>query len=62
MSATVDQTLEELRDLLDSLDGITTSLCSPARSVVGDDLSSIYGDLENAIFNMECAFDLEAAV
>lgn len=62
MSATVDQTLEELRDLLDSLDGIVTSLCFAARSVVGDDLSSIYGDLENAIFNMECAFDPEAAV
>lgn len=62
MSATVDQTLEELRDLLDSLDGITTSLCSPARSVVGEDLASIYGDLENAIFNMECAFDRAAAV
>jgi len=62
MSATTDQTLEDLRDLLDHLDGIVTSLCFPARSVVGDDLSSIYGDLENAIFNMECAFDPEAAV
>lgn len=60
MSTTPDQTLEELRELLDTLDGITTSLGGAARAVVGDDLSSIYGDLENAIFNMECAFDLEA--
>lgn len=62
MSTTPDQTLEELRELLDTLDGITTSLCFPARSVVGDDLLSVYGDLENAIFNMECAFDREVAV
>ena len=60
MSATTDQTLEDLRDLLDRLDGIVTSLCFPARSVVGDDLSSIYGDLENAIFDLECAVESEA--
>ena len=60
MSATVDQTLEELRELLHTLDGIEDRLSSSARAVVGGDLSSIYGDLENAIFNMERAFDLEA--
>ena len=60
MSATPDQTLEELRELLHTLAGIEERLNSSARAVVGDDLSSIYGDLENAIFNLECAFDLEA--
>nr|DAP83116.1 MAG TPA: hypothetical protein [Caudoviricetes sp.] len=60
MSATADQTLEELRELLHTIDGIEERLGSAARSVVGDDLSSIYGDLENAIFKMECAFYLEA--
>lgn len=60
MSATADQTLEELRELLHTLDGIEGRLCPAVRAVVGGDLSSIYGDLENAIFNMECAFDLEA--
>ena len=58
MSATADQSLEELRELLNTLDGIEDRLSSSARAVVGADLSSIYGDLENAIFNMECAFDL----
>lgn len=60
MSATADQTLEELRELLHTLDGIEDRLSSSARAVIGGDLSSIYGDLENVIFNMECAFDLEA--
>ena len=60
MSATADQTLEELRDLLNTLDRITESLGVAARSIVGDDLLTMYGDLDNAIFNMECAFDLEA--
>lgn len=58
MSATADQSLEELRELLHRLDGIEERLSSSVRAVVGGDLSSIYGDLENAIFNMECAFDL----
>lgn len=60
MSTTPDQTLEELRELLDTLDGINGRMNASVRAVVGDDLSSIYGDLENAIFNMECVFDLEA--
>lgn len=60
MSTTPDQTLEELRELLDTLDGIHGRLNASVRAVISDDLSSIYGDLENAIFNMECAFDLEA--
>lgn len=60
MSATTDQSLEELRELLHRLDGIEDRLNSSARAVIGGDLSSIYGDLENAIFNMECAFDMEA--
>ena len=60
MSTTPDQTLEELRELLDTLDGINGRMNASIRAVVGDDLSSIYGDLENAIFNIECAFDLEA--
>ena len=59
MSATEDQTTEELRELLHTLEGIEERLGIAARAVVGDDLASIYGDLENAIFNMECAFDLE---
>ena len=59
MSATEDQTLEELRELLHTLDGIEERLNISARAVVGGDLSSIYGDLENAIFNLECAFYLE---
>lgn len=59
MSTTPDQTLEELRELLDTLDGINGRMNASVRAVVGDDLSSIYGDLENAIFNMECVFDLE---
>lgn len=60
MSATEEQTLEELRELLHTLDGIEERLGIAARAVIGGDLSSIYGDLENAIFNMECAFDMEA--
>jgi hypothetical protein len=60
MSTTPDQTLEDLRELLNTLDGIEDRLSSSARAVIGGDLSSIYGDLENAIFNMECAFDMEA--
>lgn len=56
MSATTDQTLEELRELQNTLDGIMKSLGVAARGVVGDDLSTMYCDLENAIFNMECVF------
>ena len=59
MNATADQSLEELRELLHRLDGIEDRLNASARAVIGD-LSSLYGDLENAIFNMECAFGMEA--
>ena len=61
MSATIDQTLEELRQLLHTLDGISENLSAAAKGVVGEDLATMYGDLENAIFNVECTFDLVEA-
>lgn len=59
MSATADQTLEELRDLQNTLDGIMVAVGADARAVVAAYLSSIYGDLENAIFDLECAVESE---
>lgn len=60
MSATADQTLEELRELQNTLDGIMVSVPADARAVVAAYLSSIYADLENAIFDLECAVESEA--
>ena len=59
MSAPIQQTAKDLRNLMDSLDTIIDQLNSSAFEVVGYELSVIYGDLERVTFNLECAFDLE---
>lgn len=60
MSATEEQTAKDLRNLMASLDSIINQLSSSAFEVVGYELSVMYGDLERVIFNLECAFNLEA--
>ena len=59
MSATAYQTLEGLRELQDTLNGIMVTVGADARAVVAAYLSSIYTDLENAIFDLECAVESE---
>lgn len=59
MSVPTQQTAEDLRNLMDSLDTIIDQLNSSAFEVVGYELSTMYGDLERVTFNLECAFNLE---
>lgn len=59
MSATTYQTLEDLRELLHTLDGIEERLNTSARATVGGDLSSICNDLEAVIFDIECIVESE---
>lgn len=59
MSAPIQQTAKDLRNLMDSLDNIIDQLNSSAFEIVGYELSVMHGDLERVTFNLECAFDLE---
>lgn len=59
MSATGEQTVKDLRKLMDSLDRIIDQLNSSAFEIAGCDLSVMHGDLERVTFNLECAFNLE---
>lgn len=59
MSAPIQQTTEDLRNLRDELDRIIDQLTPAAFEVVGYDLSVAYRDIECTVFNMECAFNLE---
>lgn len=59
MSAPIQQTTEDLRNLRDELDRIIDQLTPAAFEVVGYDLSVAYRDIERTVFNMECTFNLE---
>lgn len=60
MSATEEQTVKDLRNLMDALGNIIDQLTPAAFNIGGYDLSVAYRDIERTVFNMECAFDLEA--
>ena len=59
MSATEDQTRDDLRNLMCELDRIIDQLTPAAFEIAGGDLSVMHGGLELVIFNLECAFNLE---
>lgn len=54
MSATTDQTLDQIQAVLNSLDGVILELGPTARKAIGDALLGVSIDLENALFDLEC--------
>lgn len=54
MSATTDQTLDQIQAVLDMLNDAIRELGSTASEAVGDALRDISIGLENALFDLEC--------
>lgn len=54
MSATTDQTLDQIQSVISMLNGVILELGPTARGVIGDALLGVSTDLENALFDLEC--------